>query len=619
MSQRIDYAIWKAASTIHSGQEISLTELTLLVFSGVSDHTTPLPTGTSPVGMGGRMYQLLGILTTVGLHSLNPYRSVTLFTGAAVGEYLLQKSRDGDGASPHSVSLKITFPSTFVQRAFYRGVLEAFGLRGAPLPSTGIRADLKTAVSTTIGPGHTRGQGINPPQPDQTARLLFGEGPLTHVHLTVAEQWIKLAATDQPPLTPATGPVLPQLNATLTRKAEYAVSRLLHTRTHHPHRPLDEVIAEITEDLFASPTDSYGLALTTGILEGTGLIPLGADLTVEDIRKITDDAELQYDIYERILTGPILTAYFPGRRHLFAARVRGILAGRGLLPPPRRGGPLRQLQQRVVDEGRRLQNANRPLDTAQIARTVFHLTADPDTHQRTTVAETLRAYGLTPAANTSTNADDMDTSSSSDSSSDSSNTSSSSDSSDSSPDPDVLTTPRPRGNPKARRTNEAVRSWFQSMIANTPSSTRRGSTRPRPLRSRPLSRTPARTPGEPYAPRPDHATPKLERALYGTRSHLPLTLTETARDTFPDLPPADAALALHTALITHSTTYKAHYTHARSEFQTQRNTAPDSQLRAHIAHIAVTCGLRPETGYWWYTHLDRSTPPTIEDPLEDSG
>ena len=409
MPQRIDYAIWKAASTIHSGQEISLTELTLLVFNGVPDNTTPLPTGTSPVGMGGRMYQLLGILTSVGLHSLHSYRSVTLFTSPAVGEYLLQKAWDGDGASPHSVSLEITFPATSAQKSFYRGVFETFGLRGAPLPATGIRADLKAAVTTAIQPGHAHGQGSNPPQPDQMARLLFGEGPLTHVHFTVAEQWIKLAATDQPPPPPTTGPIVPQLDATLTRKAEYAVSRLLHTRTHHPHRPIEEIIAEITEDLFASPTDSYGLALTSGILEGTGLIPLGSDLTVEDIRKITDNATLQYDIYERVITGPILTAHFPGRRHLFAARVRGILAGRGLLPPPRRGGPLRQLHQRVVDEAHRLRNANRPLNTADIARTVFHLTTDPDAHQRTTVAEILRAYGLPPAPDA--DADAMDTSS----------------------------------------------------------------------------------------------------------------------------------------------------------------------------------------------------------------
>ncbi len=647
MAQRIDYAIWKAASTLHSGQEIRLPELSTLVFYGVSDHSTMLTAGTAPIGAGGRMNQLLGILTTVGLHSLHPYKSVTLFTSPAVGEYQLQKAWDGDGASPHSVSLEIIFPTTFVHQAFYRGVFETFGLRGAPLPATGIRADLKAAVTTAIQPGHTRGQGINPPQPEAIARLLFGEGPLTHVHFAVAEQWIKLAATDQPPMPPTNGPLLPRLNATLTRKAEYAVSRLLHTRTHNPRRRLDDVIAEITEDLFASPTDSYGLALTTGILEGTGLIPLGPDLTVEDIRKITDDAELQQDIYERVVTGPILTGYFRGRRHLFAARVRGILAGRGLLPPPRRAGPLRQLQQRIVDEGTRLQKAGRPLKPAAIARTVFHLTADPDKHQRTVVTEILRAYGLTPAPETQS--DDMDTNSSESSSSSSSDSSSSSedsprlggtgrdrardnhtpsDSMDTGGDddmddgnrdrlaphqiPDTSTTSLSGSSLKARRTNEAVRSWFQSLIHNgpTPPSTPRGFARPRPPRNQPLSRSSSHPGDEPRTGGPDRETQRLERAIYDTHNPLPLTLTETARNAFPGLPPADAVLALHTALITHSANYKAHYTHAQTEFQAQRNTSLDSDLRTYIGSIAVAHGLRPETGDWWYTHLDQQPLPT---------
>ncbi|MFC8553499.1 hypothetical protein ACFUMI_39035, partial [Streptomyces sp. NPDC057273] len=276
LQQRIDYAIWRAAASIQSGHKLGLGRLTELVFNG-APHTSVHPPmiwhATSPIGRTARRYFVLGVLAAAGLRPA--YRlgsSVARNMAAIVGEFQLQKSVNGAGASPHSTSVEI-FSHAHVPHAyqsFIWGLLETLGLRGGPAPSGGLRAEMRRTVAQTLAQ-----------DPDATAQhvgeLLFGTGELNTEALTATGLWMKTAAPHRLPAPQPTststststssgsgsgsgGSVTsPGVNATPAQQTGYVVAATLHARSQ-PGYTGDDIPA-LVKELFGIATDPFGLAL----------------------------------------------------------------------------------------------------------------------------------------------------------------------------------------------------------------------------------------------------------------------------------------------------------------------------------------------------------------------
>ncbi|MFD4322759.1 hypothetical protein, partial [Streptomyces sp. NPDC058548] len=400
LQQRIDYAIWRTQSDITRGQKIPLDKLTALVFAG-APHTTldpsRTPHATSPIGRTTRRYFLLGVLSAAGLsyaYRMGPHAAKSLT--AIAGEYLLQKSVDKAGASPHSTARELLahhhLPHPY--RSFIWGVLETFGLRTRPLPATGIRARMKQATARSLGQ-----------DPDvsakQAALELFGTSALSTEGLAVTSLWMRLAATDlhPNPLATATGGTVtpPPHHATLAQQTDYVVAATLHLRSQ-PQYAGDDVGA-LVKDLFGTRSDPFGLALVTGILQGTALTGLDDSLTLREARLLHHNARTQQLIFRRIVVSLAIDAAIPLRRDHHHARARGLLAGRGILPAPTSDGPLHRVHKDVIEQARAVQSRYGALDADdidQIAYDVLRLTEAPDDHQRHVITEILSSYGIAP-------------------------------------------------------------------------------------------------------------------------------------------------------------------------------------------------------------------------------
>ncbi|KOG24882.1 hypothetical protein, partial [Streptomyces viridochromogenes] len=318
LQQRIDYAIWRAATDIEAGRKIALGRLVELVFNG-APHTSVHPPmvwhATSPIGRTARRYFLLGVLAAAGLRPA--YRmgsSVARNMATIVGEFQLQKSLDGAGASPHSTTVEIFAyqhaPHTY--QSFVWGLLETLGLRGTPPPPGGLRARMHQVVARMLDqhPDATA---------QQTGELLFNTSELNPEALTATTLWMKTATprrltAPQPTTTASAGGGItsPGVNASLSRQAGYVVAATLHARSQ-PGYTGDDIPA-LVQDLFGIATDPFGLALVTGILEGAALTGLnnhhdpdqartllGTALTLSQARTLHDDAALQMVRHGRIV------------------------------------------------------------------------------------------------------------------------------------------------------------------------------------------------------------------------------------------------------------------------------------------------------------------------------
>ncbi|MFE7953788.1 hypothetical protein, partial [Streptomyces sp. NPDC057426] len=420
LQQRIDYAIWRAAASIRTGHKLGLGRLTELVFSG-APHTSVHPPmvwhATSPIGRTARRYFVLGVLAAAGLRPA--YRlgsSVARNMAAIVGEFELQKSVNGAGASPHSTSVEI-FSHAHVPHAyqsFIWGLLETLGLRGGPAPSGGLRAEMRRTVVEMLAQ-----------DPDATAQhvgeLLFGTGELNTEALTATGLWMKTAAPHRLPAPQPTstssgtssgtsGSVTsPGVNATPAQQTGYVVAATLHARSQ-PGYTGDDIPA-LVKELFGIATDPFGLALVTGILEGAALTGLnnhhepeqartllGTALTLGQARALHDDAGRQKFSHGRIVVSHVADGVVPYRQHHYHARTRGLLAGRGLLPVPRPGTPLHRLQQDIINHARNVQDTYgtlNPADIDDIIHTILRdTTPTPDDHQHHVVKELLRAHQI---------------------------------------------------------------------------------------------------------------------------------------------------------------------------------------------------------------------------------
>ncbi|MFC8278314.1 hypothetical protein ACFUJR_38525, partial [Streptomyces sp. NPDC057271] len=416
LQQRIDYAIWRAATDIEAGRKIALGRLVELVFNG-APHTSVHPPmvwhATSPIGRTARRYFLLGVLAAAGLRPA--YRlgsSVARNMATIVGEFQLQKSVNGAGASPHSTTVEIFShehaPHTY--QSFIWGLLETLGLRGTSLPPGGLRARMHQTVDHMLDqhPDATT---------QQTGELLFGTGELNPEALTATSLWMKTATprplpAPQPTTSTAIstdgGITSPGVNASLPRQTGYVVAATLRARSQ-PGYTGDDIPA-LVKELFGIATDPFGLALVTGILEGAALTGLnnhhdpdqahtlpGAALTLTQARALHDDATLQKSTHGRIVISHTINGVIPHRQHHHHARTRGLLAGRGLLPTPRPDTPLHRLQQNIINHARTIEDTYgtlTPDDIDHIAYTILHVTTTPDEHQHHVIKELLHPHGI---------------------------------------------------------------------------------------------------------------------------------------------------------------------------------------------------------------------------------
>ncbi|MEU8531162.1 hypothetical protein AB0C77_37160, partial [Streptomyces sp. NPDC048629] len=408
LQDRIDYAIWRAASSIAQEKRMPLAQLTELVFNQAPSRTTPLGShATSPIGTFARRYFLLGVLTAAGLRpSYQLGSSVAKYLAAIVGEYQIQKADpDGaGGASQHSTARElfahVHLPHAY--QAFIWGVLETLGLRGTALPRTGLRANMKQSVARML----QQNQRVTPAT---VAGQLFGTGDLTPEGMTATGLWMKLAATDTPPPTTTGAITPPGWQATLEQQAEYVVEATLDARSQ-PGYAGDDIEA-LVESLFGTTTDEFGWAFVTGVLEGTGVIRLnngldpdqahpahGSALTSRQVQHLELGANLQDTVSKRLDVPLILNDAIPHRQQRYHARVRGLLAGRGILPPLRSGGPLQKLRDDILDQARQIRQTYGTVtaqDIDQIAYQTLLLTTDPDDHQRRIITSILADDGIT--------------------------------------------------------------------------------------------------------------------------------------------------------------------------------------------------------------------------------
>ncbi|MEU8529936.1 SNF2-related protein [Streptomyces sp. NPDC048629] len=409
LQDRIDYAIWRAASSIAQKRKLPLAELTRRVFNQAPSATTPLGShATSPIGQFARRYFLLGVLTVAGLRpSYRQGASVAKYLAAIVGEYQVQKADDGSGASQHSTARELFahhyLPHAY--QAFIWGVLETLGLRGTALPATGLRSNMERTAARMLAQTQ-QGRQVTPAQ---VAAELFGTGDLNAEGMAVTGLWMKLAAPHTPPSTAAGGTVPPGLRASLVKKAEYVVAATLHARAQPAY--IDDDIDALVEDLFGTSTDTFGRALVIGVLEGAALIRLnngldpdhaqtafGAALTPEQAQYVEHDAHEQQKASKRIVVSLAVDAVFTHNQQHYHARVRGLLAGRGILPPPNSRSPLDRLHQDILAQGRRIQQTHGALtvqDIDDIAYQALRLTMDPDDHQRRIITAILTTDGIT--------------------------------------------------------------------------------------------------------------------------------------------------------------------------------------------------------------------------------
>ncbi|MEU8531343.1 hypothetical protein AB0C77_38090, partial [Streptomyces sp. NPDC048629] len=385
-----------------------LAQLTELVFNQAPSRTTPLGShATSPVGTFARRYFLLGVLTAAGLRpSYQLGSSVAKYLAAIVGEFQIQKADpDGaGGASQHSTARElfahVHLPHAY--QAFVWGVLETLGLRGTALPRTGLRANMKQSVARML----QQDQRVTPAT---VAGQLFGTGDLNPEGMTATGLWMKLAATDTPPPTTAGAITPPGWQATLEKQAEYVVEATLDARSQPGYAGDD--IAALVESLFGTATDEFGWAFVTGVLEGTALIrlnngldpdqahpALGGALTSRQVQHLELGAELQRSVTKRLDVPVIVNDVLPHRQQRYHARVRGLFAGRGILPPLRSGGPLQTLRDDILDQARQIRQTYGTVtaqDIDQIAYQTLLLTTDPDDHQRRIITSILAGDGIT--------------------------------------------------------------------------------------------------------------------------------------------------------------------------------------------------------------------------------